>query len=140
MKALVQFYSINKLVIDGQEVVFNMPGTPNLACQMLPLSHQVALLLLTNADRAMDGLMAWDGHCPSGNLSRVEYSIVGTPDGRRVGMQHYHHDFTTPVEVEASDIGATITATRGALFIPYQLDVLLDTKVFGKVQSVQFIA
>ena len=164
MKSLVQFYSVRAIhwVPDkhsGVPMVEGMPEWPssgrtrvmdlsrpmqpiNLAVQLVPLDHRSAMLVATNADRALDGIVRWNDLRVRGTLSRIEYSAVGTPDGERIEVVHYHHDFTTPVEIGARypgfDLG--IIRSRDALFIPYTMDVILDTSVFGRVQGVQFIA
>lgn len=137
MKALTQFYSVDVLVIGGKRIRFDEETDPNLACQMIPLSPTQCQLLITNADRALDGLLDSSSVLPVGNLTHIEYTIIGCPDGKAVGHQRYEHKFTTPVRVSASGV---VTAEKGALFLPYQMDVLLDSKKFGKVQGIQFIA
>ena len=132
MKALTQFYAVDKVVVANKgdkTVVFD-----DLACQMIVHGPQSASFVVTNPARALDGVLRWQW---PGLLKRIEYTIVGSPDGQKVGMQRYKHDFTTPVIVDES---GGVTASRGALFIPYQIDLLLDTKAFGRVQSIQFIA
>ena len=135
MKALTQFYSIDKVVIgprggrSGKTVAFD-----DLACQMIVHAPNEAAFIVTNPARALDGVMRWKW---PGFLRSIEYTIVGSPDGTKVGIQRYQHKFTTPVIVSEAGV---VTSTHGALFIPYQIDVLLDTKEFGRVQSIQFIA
>lgn len=137
MKALTQFYSVDVLVIGGRRIRFDEDTDPNLACQMIPLSPTQCQLIVTNADRALDGILDISQAIPVGNLSHIEYTIIGCPDGKSIGHQRYEHKFTTPVRVSASGF---VTAEKGALFLPYQMDVLLDSKKFGKVQGIQFIA
>jgi hypothetical protein len=137
MKALTQFYSVDVLVIGQKRIRFDEPTDPNLGCQMIPLSPTQCQLLITNADRALDGILDFATVVPVGDLKHIEYTIIGSPDGAHIGHQRYEHKFTTKVRVSAS---GTITAERGALFLPYQMDVLLDSKAFGKVQGIQFIA
>jgi len=91
--------------------------------------------------RALDGVFDGPKITGEGLLKYIEYTLVGSPSEGKVGVQRYKHTFKTRVTVsegEADDV--VITAKNGALFIPYQLDVLLDTQEFGKVQGVQFIA
>lgn len=137
MKALTQFYSVDVLTIGQKRIRFDEPTDPNLACQMIPLSPSQCQLLITNADRALDGLIDLATVLPTGYLNYIEYTIIGTPNGQQVGHQRYSHKFTTKVKVSASGV---VTAERGALFLPYQMDVLLDSKQFDKVQGIQFIA
>ena len=133
MKALTQFYSVDKVVMRqsgrGKTVRFD-----DLACQMLVHGPVQASFVVTNPARALDGVMQWEW---PGLLRSIEYTIIGSPDGERVGVQRYKHQFTTEVTVDKLGV---VTARQGALFIPYQIDVLLDTKEFGRVQSIQFIA
>ena len=69
---------------------------------------------------------------------RTRTSGVSWPDGSQIRTQRYKHDFTTKVLLDGD---FNIVPTKGALFIPYQLDVLLDTKnKFPKVTAIQFIA
>jgi hypothetical protein len=137
MKALTQFYSVDVLVVGGKRIRFDEPTDPNLACQMIPLSPTQCQFIVTNADRALDGILDLGTVIPTGNLSHIEYTIIGCPDGKAIGHQRYEHKFTTPVRVSASGV---VTAEKGALFLPYQMDVLLDSKKFGTVQGIQFIA
>lgn len=137
MKALTQFYSVDVLTIGQKRIRFDEPTDPNLACQMIPLSPTQCQLLVTNADRALDGILDFGMVIGSGKLTHIEYTIIGTPNGSQIGHQRYQHKFTTSVKVSASGV---VSAERGALFLPYQLDVLLDSKQFGKVQGIQFIA
>jgi hypothetical protein len=134
MKSLTQFYSVDKVVMRPQSGRGKTIHFDDLACQMLVHGPQQASFVVTNPSRALDGVLQWQW---PGLLKSIEYTIVGSPDGERVGMQRYKHDFTTEVTVDRLGV---VTARQGALFIPYQIDVLLDTKEFGRVQSIQFIA
>jgi len=136
MKALTQFYSVDKLVIGGSgRRGATVDFDDGLACQMQVMSPRLCQFVVTNPSRALDGPLKWQW---PGELKSIEYTIIGSPDGQRVGFQRYKHEFTTRVRVDSDGICEAMT---GALFIPYQLDVLLDSKgAFGRVQSIQFIA
>jgi hypothetical protein len=135
MKALTQFYSVDVLTVDGRKIRFD--GQEPIACQMIPLDSQRCQFIATNSERALDGILDFASVYQPGFLKYIEYTIIGSPDGVAVGVQRYSHKFTTPVRLSASGIA---TAENGALFLPYQMDVLLDTRKFGKVQGIQFIA
>jgi hypothetical protein len=132
MTALTQFYQIDKIVTDKWTVVFD---EIEAACQMVVLSEHTAMMCMTNPSRALDGSLTWAW--PEAHIQSIEYTLYGSPDGQRIGMQRYQHKFTTDVVISR---GGTMMAKQGALFIPYQLDVILDSKAFGKAQGIQFIA
>lgn len=138
MKALRQFYNVDRLVTDKFDVRF----TGDAACQMLVQGADSCQLVLTDSTNAIAGPLRWhDVTSPnwqSAAVHRIEYTIIGSPDGERVGAQRYFHDFTTYVTLLSKT--GEIRANKGALFIPYQMDVLLDTTKFGKVTGIQFIA
>lgn len=135
MKALTQFYSVDVLTVDGKRHRFD--GQEPIACQMIPLDPNRCQFIATNSERALDGVLDFATVCQPGLVKYIEYTIIGSPDGKAVGVQRYSHKFTTPVRLSASGIA---TSEKGALFLPYQMDVLLDTQKFGKVQGIQFIA
>ena len=137
MNALRQFYNVDRIVTDKWDAKF----TGTTACQMIVLGADSAQMLLTDSTNAINGPLQWaditPGSWKSAKVERIEYTIVGSPDGARVGTQRYYHDFTSPPHI---DLQGVVKATKGALFIPYQMDVLLDTTKFGKVSGIQFIA
>lgn len=137
MKALRQFYDISRLVTSQ----FDLRFAGDAACQMIVQGADGAVLVLTDSTNAIAGELTWHQVTHPGwkeaLVQRIEYTIVGSPDGRRVGTQAYYHDFTSPTILTST---GEMFARKGALFIPYQLDVLLDTTKFGKVSGIQFIA
>jgi hypothetical protein len=111
-----------------------------LAGQLFIRSSDDAQILVYRPDNVLDGLLSLRECLKASQcvLQRIHYTILGTADGKQVHTQKYKHDFTTKVLL---DNEFNIVPTKGALFIPYQLDVLLDTtKKFPKVTAIQFIA
>ena len=118
MNALTQLYSVDEIRTDKGTIRCH----ETVACQLIVRSSDDAQLICYNPSNVLDGL----------------YTIIGTADDQAVLTQRYKHDFTTPVTLDNS---LNMTPSKGALFLPYQLDVLLDTKnKFPKVTAIQFIA
>lgn len=136
MNALTQMYSVNSLVLSGRRVSFD----EELACQFFVLDKNRCQFVVTTPAMVLDGpktlrQVVGKGHA---RLDRIEYTIIGTADGQRIHTQPYFHDFSADVDVDDSFVAECRVK---ALFIPYQLDVVLDTKNrFPKVTAVQFIA
>lgn len=128
-----QIYSVQKLTIGRTKYVFG----EDVECQFFPTGVHSAHLLLTNPQRALDGILSFYQHIKPGALKHIEYTIIGSVNGETVKQQRYEHRFTTPVRIHND---GTMTASKGALFVPYQLNVLLDSTKFGRAQSIQFIA
>ena len=136
MHCLPQLYNVDSLVTDK--------GTINLddriAGQLSVRASDDAQILVYRPDNVLDGLLSLRDvlKCAQCVLQRIHYTILGTADGKQIYTQKYKHDFTTKVLLDGD---FNIVPTKGALFIPYQLDVLLDTnKKFPKVTAIQFIA
>ena len=128
MNCLTQLYNVDSLVTDK--------GTINLddqiAGQLFVRASDDAQILVYRPDNVLVL------KCAQCVLQRIHYTILGTADGKQIYTQKYKHDFTTKVLLDGD---FNIAPTKGALFIPYQLDVLLDTnKKFPKVTAIQFIA
>jgi hypothetical protein len=136
MNALTQLYSVDEIRTDKGTIRCH----ETVACQLIVRSSDDAQLICYNPSNVLDGLYSLSDllKCKSCLLKGIRYTIIGTADDRAVLTQRYKHDFTTPVELDNS---LNMTPKKGALFLPYQLDVLLDTKnKFPKVTAIQFIA
>ena len=136
MNALTQLYSVDLIKTDHGNINFE----DAYAAQLFVRSSIDAQIVVINPANVLDGILTLS-HLLKGatktRLRSIQYTIIGTADGSRVHTQRYKHDFTTDVLL---DNELNLRATRGALFIPYQLDVLLDTRKFPKVTAIQFIA
>ena len=136
MNCLTQLYNVDTLVTDKGTVHFD----DKFAAQLFVRASDDAQIVAYRPDNVLDGILTLRevlGH-PQCILKTIHYTILGTPDGSQIRTQKYKHDFTTKVLI---DNDFNIIPTKGALFIPYQLDVLLDTKnKFPKVTAIQFIA
>lgn len=128
-----QIYSVQKLTIGRTKYVFG----DDVECQFFPTGTLSAHFLLTNPQRALDGILEFAKFIKPGSVNHIEYTIIGSVDGQTVKQQRYEHRFTTPVRM---DVHGSMIANKGALFIPYQLNVILDSTKFGRAQSIQFIA
>lgn len=128
-----QIYSVQKLTIGRTKYVFG----DDVECQFFATGTHSAHFLLTNPQRALDGILEFAQFIKPGAVKHIEYTIIASVDGEVVKQQRYEHPFTTLVRM---DVHGTMIATKGALFLPYQLNVLLDSKKFGRAQSIQFIA
>lgn len=132
MSSLVQIFHVNAIVVGTTRHEFD----GDLSCQFFPHGPLAAHFVLTPLFDILDGEIAWDDHCEIGAVKEIEYTIIAVC-GTKVLRQQYRHEFTTPVKIDGDGF---MSALRGALFIPYQLDVLVDSNQFPKVTSVQFIA
>ena len=136
MNALTQLYSVDLIKTDHGTLNFE----DRHAAQLIVRSSDDAQILVINPANVLDGLIPLSQLLKGATKTRlrsIQYTIIGTADGTRVHTQRYKHDFTTDV---ALDDSLNLIPSRGALFIPYQLDVLLDTRKFPKVTAIQFIA
>jgi len=136
MNALTQLYSVDEIRTDKGTIRCN----DSIASQLIVRSSDDAQLICYNPGNVLDGLYSLSDllKCKSCRLTGIRYTIIGTCDDSAVRTQRYKHDFTTPVTLDNS---LNMTPSKGALFLPYQLDVLLDTKnKFPKVTAIQFIA
>jgi len=136
MNALTHFYSVEELVLaDGSKVRFD----DQLAAQLIVLDHQRGQLVVTTPGNVLDGPVSMSEVIGKkwAKLSEIRYAIIGTADYKRVHHQKYHHQFKAETVIDKE---WRITTDAKALFVPYQLDVLLDTKSFPKVTAVQFIS
>lgn len=136
MNALTQLYSVDEIRTDKGTIRCH----ETVASQLIVRSSDDAQLICYNPSNVLDGLYSLSDllKCKSCRLTAIRYTIIGTADDQAVLTQRYKHDFTTPVTLDNS---FNMTPSKGALFLPYQLDVLLDTKnKFPKVTAIQFIA
>jgi hypothetical protein len=136
MNALTQLYSVDLIKTAHGNINFE----DRWAAQLFPRSSADAQIVVTNPANALEGMIPLDTLIAGVRRTRllsIQYTIIGTADGSKVHTQRYKHDFTSEVTV---DRDLNLLATKGALFIPYQLDVLLDTRKFPKVTAIQFIA
>ena len=136
MNALTQLYSVDEIQTDRGTIMCD----DRIASQLIVRSSDDAQFICYNPSNVLDGLYSLSDllKCKSCRLTGIRYTIIGTSDDSAVRTQRYKHDFTTKVML---DNNLNITPTKGALFLPYQLDVLLDTKnKFPKVTAIQFIA
>jgi hypothetical protein len=136
MNALTQLYSVNSLTLNGRKISFD----DKIAAQYFPLDRKSCQFVVVNPSNILEGplrLVEVIGKVRA-TLTRIEYTAIGMADGERLFMENYFHDFTSEVVVNDSFVAR---ATSKSLFIPYELDVVLDTKnKFPKVTAVQFIA
>lgn len=135
MNCLTQLYSVDVIKTDHGNLNFDDAH----AAQLIVRNSNDAQILVTNPANVLDGLLPLSEllRTTKTRLRSIQYTIIGTPDGSKVHTQRYKHDFTTDVTL---DNELNLRTSRGALFIPYQLDVLLDTNRFPKVTAIQFIA
>lgn len=136
MNALTQLYSVDEIKTDKGTIKCD----ESVACQLIVRSSDDAQFICYNPSNVLDGLYSLSDllKCTRCFLTGIRYTIIGTADDSAVRTQRYKHDFTTKVLM---DNEFNIQPYKGALFLPYQLDVLLDTKnKFPKVTAIQFIA
>ena len=136
MNALTQLYSVDEIRTDKGTIKCD----DRIACQLIVRSSDDAQLICYNPGNVLDGLYSLSDllKCTRCFLTGIRYTIIGTAGDSAVRTQRYKHDFTTKVLMDNS---FNIQPYKGALFLPYQLDVLLDTKnKFPKVTAIQFIA
>jgi hypothetical protein len=136
MNALTQLYSVDEIRTDKGAIKCD----DRIACQLIVRSSDDAQLICYNPGNVLDGLYSLSDllKCTRCFLTGIRYTIIGTAGDSAVRTQRYKHDFTTKVLM---DNEFNIQPFKGALFLPYQLDVLLDTKnKFPKVTAIQFIA
>lgn len=136
MNALTQLYNVDVIRTDHGNINFD----DAYSAILLVRSSSDAQIVVTNPANVLDGLIPLSellGGATKTSLRSIQYTIIGTADGSKVHTQRYKHDFTTNVKLDNS---LNMIPTKGALFIPYQLDVLLDTRKFPKVTAIQFIA
>jgi hypothetical protein len=136
MNALTQLYSVDEIQTDRGTIKCD----DQIASQLIVRSSDDAQFICYNPGNVLDGLYSLSDllKCTKCLLKGIRYTIIGTAGDSAVRTQRYKHDFTTKV---ALDNSFNIIPSKGALFLPYQLDVLLDTKnKFPKVTAIQFIA
>jgi hypothetical protein len=136
MKALTQLYSVDEIQTDRGTIKCD----DQIASQLIVRSSDDAQFICYNPGNVLDGLYSLSDllKCTKCMLKGIRYTIIGTAGDSAVRTQRYKHDFTTKVAIDNS---FNIIPSKGALFLPYQLDVLLDTKnKFPKVTAIQFIA
>ena len=136
MNALTQLYSVDEIQTDRGTIKCD----DQIASQLIVRSSDDAQFICYNPGNVLDGLYSLSDllKCTKCKLKGIRYTIIGTAGDSAVRTQRYKHDFTTKVAIDNS---FNIIPSKGALFLPYQLDVLLDTKnKFPKVTAIQFIA
>ena len=136
MNALTQLYSVDEIQTD----LGTIKCDDQIASQLIVRSSDDAQFICYNPGNVLDGLYSLSDllKCTKCLLKGIRYTIIGTAGDSAVRTQRYKHDFTTKVAIDNS---FNIIPSKGALFLPYQLDVLLDTKnKFPKVTAIQFIA
>ena len=136
MNALTQLYSVDEIRTDKGTIRCH----ETVACQLIVRSSDDAQLICYDPSNVLNGLYSLSDllKCKRCLLKGIRYTIIGTAGDSAVRTQRYKHDFTTKVLM---DNQFNIQPYKGALFLPYQLDVLLDTKnKFPKVTAIQFIA
>jgi hypothetical protein len=136
MNALTQLYSVDEIQTDRGTIKCD----DQIASQLIVRSSDDAQFICYNPGNVLDGLYSLSDllKCTKCLLKGIRYTIIGTAGDSAVRTQRYKHDFTTKVMLDNS---FNIIPTKGVLFLPYQLDVLLDTKnKFPKVTAIQFIA
>jgi hypothetical protein len=136
MNALTQLYSVDEIQTDRGTIKCD----DQIASQLIVRSSDDAQFICYNPNNVLEGLYSLSDllKCKQCMLKGIRYTIIGTAGDSAVRTQRYKHDFTTKVTL---DNFFNIIPSKGALFLPYQLDVLLDTKnKFPKVTAIQFIA
>jgi hypothetical protein len=136
MNSLTHLYSVEELVLsDGSKIRFD----DVLAAQLIVHSSQVGQLIVTTPANVLDGPVNLIDviNKRSAKLKEIRYAIIGTADMKHVRTQRYHHEFKAATQIDEEWF---ITTSAKSLFVPYQLDVLLDTKEFPKVTAIQFIS
>ena len=136
MNAPTQLYSVDAIRTDRGTIKCD----DQIASQLIVRSSDDAQFICYNPGNVLDGLYSLTNllKCRTCLLTGIRYTIIGTAGDSAVRTQRYKHDFTTKVFL---DEAFNISPSKGALFLPYQLDVLLDTKnKFPKVTAIQFIA
>lgn len=136
MNALTQLYSVDEIRTDRGTIKCD----DQIASQLIVRSSDDAQFICYNPGNVLEGLYSLSDllKCTKCFLTGIRYTIIGTAGDSAVRTQRYKHDFTTKVTLDNS---FNIIPSKGALFLPYQLDVLLDTKnKFPKVTAIQFIA
>ena len=136
MNALTQLYSVDEIRTDRGTIKCD----DKIASQLIVRSSDDAQFICYNPANVLEGLYSLSDllKCTKCFLTGIRYTIIGTAGDSAVRTQRYKHDFTTKVTLDNS---FNIIPSKGALFLPYQLDVLLDTKnKFPKVTAIQFIA
>jgi hypothetical protein len=136
MNALTQLYSVDEIQTDRGTIKCD----DQIASQLIVRSSDDAQFICYNPGNVLDGLYSLSDllKCTKCLLKGIRYTIIGTAGDSAVRTQRYKHDFTTKVVLDNS---FNIIPSKGVLFLPYQLDVLLDTKnKFPKVTAIQFIA
>lgn len=137
MNAITQFYSVD--MIRTSEGVLKFEG--DVAAQLIVVDHREGQLLVTNPSQPLDGPYRIKDFFKTRKpvrLERIQYTILGWAGGKKIHHQAYHHDFKIPTYLGSS---WGIIPSKGPLFIPYQLDTLLDTHdQFPKITAIQFIA
>jgi len=122
MKALTQFYSVDAPVVAGKRIRFDEPTRPESGLPDDPnQARPQCQFIVTSADRALDVASRTRGGDPTGNLSHIEYTIIGCPgtarrSARLDGLRTQVH--LTPVS--AAGIRDRGAAEKGALSRPYQ--------------------
>jgi hypothetical protein len=133
MNALTQLYSVDEIRTDKGTIKCD----DQIASQLIVRSSDDAQFICYNPGNVLDGLYSLSDLLKC-KTCLLRYTIIGTAGDSAVRTQRYKHDFTTKVML---DNAFNISPSKGALFLPYQLDVLLDTKnKFPKVTAIQFIA
>ena len=136
MNALTQLYSVDEIGTDKGTIKCD----DTIAATLIVRSSHDAQIVCYNPGNVLDGLYSLSDllKCKSCQMKSIRYTIIGCCGDSAVRTQRYKHDFTTKVLI---DNDLNLKPTKGALFIPYQLDVLLDTKdKFPRVTAIQFIA
>ena len=141
-----QTYLLRKLVTNQGAIDLDELG---LQAQLIPQNKEWCLILTTDPTNALEGAIDLLDHVRIGSakVSEIRYTLSGTGHDSETIYEEFKHTFTTPVHLQRSGPKtewpalAELVTEGNALFIPYQLDVLLGTKnKFPKVTAVQFIA
>ena len=136
MNFLTQLYGVDKLVTDNGTILFD----EKLAAQMFIGSNFEATIVVYNPADVLCGTFNLQQilKVTKTALREIVYTLVGSYDGEKILVQRYKHKFTS--EVTLTNV-FNLVPSKGSLFIPYQLDVLLSTNdKFPRVTAVQFIA
>ena len=136
MNFLTQVYGVDKLVTDNGTILFD----EKLAAQMFIGSNFEATIVVYNPADVLSGTFNLQQvlKVTKTLLKEIVYTLVGSYDGEKILVQRYKNKFTSAVNLTNT---FSLVPTKGSLFIPYQLDVLLSTSdKFPRVTAVQFIA
>jgi hypothetical protein len=116
------------------------PQPVEFTCQMFIQSLMSARLMIYRADQLLAGNYAvnrvWPIRMPI-RLKSITYTISACGDGNGIETQDFVHPF---YGVTMLLLAGEIRSQDGPLFKRDDLNNLLDSRAFGKVKGIQFVA